>query len=109
MKRLFDLKTGRTLICHLFSPRDLSEAVSEAQGAASAGADAIAVELFQFRENFRNEKCFREIVDSVELPFMFLDYRNDRFGWDDERRMEMLMQAASAGAGMIDVVGDLFC
>ncbi|MCQ2378764.1 MAG: type I 3-dehydroquinate dehydratase, partial [Victivallaceae bacterium] len=30
-------------------------------------------------------------------------------GRDDARRMELLPEAASAGAGMIDVVGDLFC
>ncbi len=108
MKKLFPLNNAHTLICHLFSPRSVEEAITEASLAAQDGADAIAVELKLMPVELRTKENFARIIDSVDLPFMFLVYRNDDFHCDDETRMAQLMLAAEAGSGMIDVVGDLF-
>ncbi len=108
MKRLFPLDNAHTLISLLFSPRSVEEAVAEAQSAARDGAEAVAIELLMFPEVLRTKENFKTIIDSADLPFMFLDYRNDHFHLSDEKRMEYLFLAAEAGAGMIDVVGDLF-
>ncbi|MCQ2380700.1 MAG: type I 3-dehydroquinate dehydratase [Victivallaceae bacterium] len=108
MKRLFPLSNDHALLCHLFAPRSVEESIAEARNAAGDGAEAIAVELLQFPVELRTIGNFRRIVESVDLPFMFLDYRNDRFHLDDEERMAHLLVAAEAGAGMIDIVGDLF-
>lgn len=108
MKKLFNLTTNRTLITHLFCPRTPEEEIAEVRGAEADGADAAAIELQKLPEQYRNATDFKRIIDSVQLPFMFILYRSDSLKWDDEKRMNTLMTAAEAGAGMIDVIGDLF-
>ena len=57
----------------------------------------------------RTEENFRTVIRSAQLPFMFLDYRNDRFlKADDEARQPYLLLAAKCGAEVIDVMGDLY-
>jgi len=107
--KYFPLQEKRTLITNLQSPRTVAEAIAESRNAAADGADAIAIELRSLRREDRNEDSFRAIIQSVPLPFMFLLYRNDQVeSLADEPRQELLLAAARAGAGMIDVMGDLF-
>lgn len=84
--------------------------IAQSRGAEFEGADAIAIELRDLKPEFRNRETFERIINSVNLPFMFIFYRNDRWNLlrDDEPRQELLMAAADAGAGMIDVMGDLY-
>ena len=61
-------------------------------------------------KNFVGVENFRKIISSVQLPFMFTDYRCDiHYGADDEARMDTLLKAAEAGADVIDVMADLYC
>ena len=95
-----------TLLC---APENISEAVGLARAAEMDGADAVAVELAKMPLELRTEENFRTVIRSAQLPFMFLDYRNDRFlKADDEARQEYLLLAAKCGAEVIDVMGDLY-
>jgi 3-dehydroquinate dehydratase type I len=78
--------------------------------AVAAGADAIAIELGSLPPELRTQDNFRLFMNAApELPFMFILYRNDKWlGGDDEARQEYLLEAVSAGAEVVDVMGDLF-
>ena len=93
----------------LCNPEGLNQAIALAMSAESDGADAVALELGQFALEDRTPEKFRALIQSVPLPFMFIDYRNDRFlGADDEARQKFLLMGAEAGAEVIDVMGDLY-
>ncbi len=110
MRRLFNLKTGRTQIVQLMSGRSAAELIGEARNGMADGADGIAVNLCDLDLAERNAEVFRQILDAVPLPFMFIHYRQDSrmTPQDDEPRQTELLAAAEAGVGMIDVMGDLF-
>ncbi len=78
--------------------------------AVVAGADAIAIELGSLSPELRTPDNFRLFLSAApELPFMFILYRNDKWlGSDDEARQKYLLAAVSAGAEVVDVMGDLF-
>lgn len=87
----------------------IEEIIANARRGEFEGADAIAVELCDLPPELRTTDNFRHIMHEVRLPFMFLLYRNDR--WlknDDDARQQYLLNAAEAGAELIDVMGDLF-
>ena len=107
MKHFFDRKNAMiTLLC---CPESIEEAITLSLAAESDGADGIAVELTKMPLEQRTLESFRTLIASVQLPFMFVDYRNDCFlGADDETRQKYLLLAAEAGAGVIDVMGDLY-
>jgi len=95
-----------TLLC---APESISEAVGLSRAGEMDGADAIAIELQKMPPEQRTEENFRAVINSVQLPFMFIDYRSDRFlGADDEARQKYLLLAAKCGAEVIDVMGDLY-
>ena len=111
MRRLFPLNSGRTLILDLFTAPTPEEIIAEARAAHADGADGLALELHGVRREFLTPEVFREVFASVPLPFMVAAYRRDSFGDlkdDDEGRYALLRQAAEAGAGMIDLIGDQF-
>ena len=93
----------------LCKPESLNQAIALALSAESDGADAIAIELDRMTPEDRTVEKFRSLVQSVQLPFMFIDYRKDCWlGADDEARQEVLLLGAEAGAEVIDVMGDLY-
>lgn len=104
------LGKGGAVVSLLCRPTSVDHAVALARTAFDAGADGVTVELNDFPLADRTVEGFREIISSVQLPFMFTDYREDVFlGEDDEARMESLMTAAKAGAEFVDVMADLYC
>lgn len=95
-----------TLLC---SPTSIGEAVNLARIGEMDGADGIAVELQKIPTDQRTEPNFRTLINSVQLPFMFIDYRSDLFlKGDDEARQQCLLLGAQCGAEVIDVMGDLY-
>ena len=57
----------------------------------------------------RTEENFQSLIQSVQLPFMFIDYRSDLFlKADDNARQQYLLLAAQCGSEVIDVMGDLY-
>ena len=95
-----------TLLC---APESIGEAVGLARAGEMDGADAIAIELQKMPPEQRTEENFRTLIRCTQLPYMFIDYRSDRFlGADDEARQKYLLLAAKCGAEVIDVMGDLY-
>ena len=88
------------------TPQDL---IAESRNAEFDGARGVAVDLAHFKPEFRNKDSFKQVIDAVNLPFMFYFYRNDpQQHLDDDARQEVLLAAADAGASIIDVMGDLY-
>lgn len=97
------------VITGIFSGQTPQELIAEARTAEFEGAQGLAIDLADLKPEFRNKAALRAVIDSVDLPFMFVFYRADRWqGLDDDGRQEVLLAAADAGASMIDVMGDLY-
>ncbi len=106
-KSFFNRQT--TAVTALFTAESVQEIIAKARTAEFEGADGIAVELCYLDPEQRTVENFRRIMSEVSLPFMFICYRNDQWlGADDEARQVYLLNAAEAGAEVIDVMGDLY-
>lgn len=98
-----------TAITALFRGSTIAELISKSRTAEEDGADGIAIELSHLPPELRSVDNLRMVINSVNLPFMFICYRNDCWlGEDDDARQECLLTAAEAGAEVIDVIGDLY-
>ena len=107
--KLSFLNQPQPVLTAIMAGQTPEELVAESRNAEADGARGIAIDLQDFKPEFRNVEGFKRIVDAVNLPFMFYFYRNDRWGKPtDEERQEVLLAAAEAGASMIDVMGDLY-
>jgi len=85
------------------------ELIAGSRHAASEGAQGIAISLAHLRPEHRNCEALSTVFEAVNLPFMVYFYRHDPWqGLEDEPRQQLLLAAASAGAAMIDVMGDLY-
>ena len=108
MKKSF-FNRQNTAVTALFAGDSIAELVAKARTAAANGADGIAVELRSLAPELCTVDNFRDIINSVPLPSMFICYRNNPwYGNDDDARQEFLLRAAEAGAEVIDVMGDLY-
>jgi 3-dehydroquinate dehydratase len=88
------------------TPEKLTETVKKSE---TDGAQGIAISLDELKPEFRDSDSLKRIINSVNLPFMFLYYRAGKWGKsNDDERQELLLKAADAGASMIDVMGDLY-
>jgi len=97
------------VITGIFAGQTPAELVAEARNCEFAGAGGIAVDLCDLKPEFRNSEAMKGVIDAVNLPFMFVFYRNDKQqNLGDDARQEVLLAAADAGAAMIDVMGDLY-
>lgn len=97
------------VITGIFAGQTPAELIAEARCAEFEGAGGVAVDLADLKPEHRNYDALKNVIDAVDLPFMFYFYRNDKWGnSDDETRQELLLAAADAGAAMIDVMGDLY-
>ena len=110
MKRTFFQRKQGAMVTALMSGMTPESLIAQSRGAEFDGADAIGIELRDLKPEYRTREVFERIIQSVNLPFMFIFYRNDRWNVhkEDEPRQELLLAAADAGAGMIDVMGDLY-
>ena len=107
-KRSF-VNRQETAVALLYRPASAAKAVAGARAAECDGADGIALEISHLPLEERSVESFRGIINSVQLPFMCINYRKDIFfGADDEARQPVLLRAAEAGADVIDVMGDLY-
>jgi 3-dehydroquinate dehydratase len=97
------------MITGIFSGQTPQELIAEARTAEFEGANGLAVDLADLKPEFRNHDSLKSVIDAVNLPFMFVFYRADKWqNLDDDGRQEVLLTAADAGASMIDVMGDLY-
>ena len=85
-----------TLLC---KPSSAAEAIALCRAAECDGADGIALEIQRLPQAERTLEIFKNIINSVQLPFMFIDYRDDVIHRDDdEARQQYLLTAAEAWA-----------
>tara|TARA_R110002049_G_scaffold15981_2_gene64518 strand:+ start:11108 stop:12073 length:966 start_codon:yes stop_codon:yes gene_type:complete len=97
------------IITGIIAGQTPQELIAAAKNSESEGAKGIAIDLFDLKPEFRNSESFKGIINSVDLPFMFYFYRDDKWKESsDDERQEVLLAAADAGASMIDVMGDLY-
>jgi len=108
-KRPSFLNKPYPVITGIIAGQTPEELIAFSRNSESEGARGIAIDLFDFKPEFRNTESFKKIIHSVDLPFMFYLYRGDIWqkSTDDERQ-EVLLAAAEAGASMIVVMGDLY-
>ncbi len=100
-----------TVVTALLTPADDQEGtLAMIRNAAEQGAQGIAIQMMQMPPEQRTEDNLRRLMDAApQLPFMFIDYRGDKWlGGDDDARQECLFAAARAGAEVVDVMGDLY-
>ena len=100
-----------TVVTALLTPADDQEVtLAMIRNAAEQGAQGIAIQMMQMPPEQRTEDNLRRLMDAApQLPFMFIDYRGDKWlGGDDDARQECLFAAARAGAEVVDVMGDLY-
>lgn len=103
------LNKENPVITGIIAGQTPDELIAAARNSEADGAGGIAIDLFDLKPEFRNTKSFSRVINSVNLPFMFYFYRNDRWSnLNDGDRQEVLLYASQAGASMIDVMGDLF-
>ena len=108
LKRSF-INRQTSAVALLYRPATWNDALSGARNAHADGADGIAIEISALPAEARTTENFRNLIHSVPLPFMVINYRNDIIhGSNDAARQQDLLMAADAGADVIDVMGDLF-
>lgn len=95
-----------TFLTHGATVAEICDGIAEAY---QAGAEGIAVEMFDLLPEERTISNYKTIMATAPLPYMFILYRNDQ--WlksDDAARQKFLLDAVDAGAEVVDVMGDLF-
>ncbi len=108
-KRPSFLNKSYPIISGIFAGQTVKELIAEARNAEFEGAKGITIDLFDLKPEFRNSDSLERVINSVNLPFMFYFYRNDKWkDSSDDDRQELLLTAAGSGASMIDVMGDLY-
>lgn len=86
MKRTF-LNQSHPVVTGIFCGQTPAELIAEARNCEFEGADGIAVELRDLKAEYRNAESLKSVVDAVNLPFMFVFYRNDtQQNLDDDAR-----------------------
>ncbi len=108
MKKSF-LNQQAPVITSIMAGQTPAEFIAESRNSEFEGAQGIAIDLSDLMPEFRNRESLKSIIDAVALPFMFFFYRNDKWSKssDDDRQI-LLLDAADAGASIIDVMGDLY-
>ena len=74
------------------------------------GAEAIGLQFCKLREQYRNEKTYRELFAYTDLPVYVTNYRNhiSNVGKSDDVLATELLKLAECGATLCDVMGDYF-
>ena len=100
----------KTVIAAIMEGITPNEIISVARTAEFDGADAICLSLRELQPEFRNKDSLASIFTAVSIPFMVYFYRDNSNtpALDDDARQTVLMDAAKAGASVIDVIGDLY-
>lgn len=97
------------MIAGIIAEQTPEKLIVSARNSESESAHDITIDLYDYKTEFRYLESFKKIINSVNLPFMFNFYCNEKWkNSSDDDRQEVLLIAAEAGASMIDVMADLF-
>ena len=109
MNRPF-FNSNKTVIAAIMEGMTPGEIIAVSRTAEFDGADAVCLSLRELQPEFRNKDALAGIFNAVPLPFMVYYYRENACGpiEEDDVRQKLLLEAAQAGASVIDVMGDLY-
>ena len=102
--------SNKTVIAAIMEGMTPGEIIAVSRTAESDGADAVCLSLRELQPEFRNKESLAGIFSATSLPYMVYYYRENACGpiEDDDSRQKLLLEAAKAGASVIDVMGDLY-
>lgn len=109
--KTFNIRSEKSIVCTMIGYENADKTIREGRLAETNGSEGLTVGIERLRPECRNEEEFRKIIDAFVSPVMFHYYRCDSWlesSADEETRARALVEAAKAGAGMIDVMGDQF-
>ena len=107
----FYLNKNKTVICTMIGHDNIEATIIEGRHAEAGGTHALTIGIERLRPEFRNQESLKTMIDAFVTPVMVHYYRPDKWREtpaDDEERARVLVEAAKAGAGMIDIIGDQF-
>ena len=102
--------SDRTQIYHIMAPKTLDVAEKLMSEGFAEGGDGVCLDLCKLEAGVRTEESFRRLVKhAAGHPIYFCLYKWDPIlKGDDVARMKVLMQAAKAGAAIVDMPADLY-
>ncbi|MBO4297295.1 MAG: type I 3-dehydroquinate dehydratase [Clostridia bacterium] len=108
MKQTF-LTLPRPFVCALIMQDSLEETIAAAHNADFAGAQAIGVHMRMMPAEDKTPERLAALTQCTVRPVLAMHYRNEPGGaLTDEDRAEFLLNAARAGASIVDVMGDFY-
>ncbi len=104
------LKVGRPTFTMMIQAREKSRVTELMEKGKNGGADAFGLQLEQLLPQYRTEKHLREMISAAEgKPVYVTDYRTMlNTGMSDDELTAELLRAASCGAALIDIMGDMY-
>lgn len=111
MKKASFLCQPRPLLCAMVQEKTPQTAITVIMNSLYDGAEAFGIQLEYLEKEYRNEKTLREIFSYCSgKPIYITSYRGaENTGMTDDECVELLLLGLSAGATLLDVIGDLYC
>ena len=108
MKQSF-LTLPRPFVCALIMQDSLAETIAAVHNADFAGAQAIGVHMRLMPQEDKTPERLAGLMESTVRPVLAMHYRGEPGGaLTDEDRAGFLLNAARAGASIVDVMGDFY-
>ena len=100
-------KNNHTMIVDVVREKNVTDAICKMKNAALHGARGFDLHLSTLEEPYRNTESIKQIINSVNLPAMALNY-SSRFDHSlinetEEERVALLKMAVDAGVSCIDM------
>ena len=103
------LSLPRPFVTALVMEKSLSDTIARVTSAGYAGAQAVGVHMRLLPHEEKSVEKLRELIDSTNRPILAMHYRGEpAANLTDEDRAGYLLNAAGAGASIVDVMGDFY-
>lgn len=109
-KPIFTEKLTRPLLASMLMENNADDSIVRIRKSIYDGADVLAMHLEYLKSEYQNQKTLRRIFDYAEdKPVFTMFYRTDFNGHiTDEEHVALQLEAARAGASMVDMMGDIY-
>lgn len=104
------LTGNRPTFTVMIQAREKSRVMELMEKGKNGGADAFGLQLEQLMPQYRTEEHLRDMFSAAEeKPVYVTDYRTMlNTGMSDDELTDELIRAASCGASLIDIMGDMY-
>lgn len=104
------LTVGRPTFTVMIQAREKSRVTGLMEKGKNGGADAFGLQLEQLLPQYRTAEHLRDMISAAEgKPVYVTDYRTMlNTGMSDDELTAELIRAASCGAALIDIMGDMY-